>query len=129
MYPEVQSNDQSCTILNRTIQGTVKAADIDGKCRGMYRVSRGYDNRPVLYAVYGNSLYLIRHDNTYDKIATIPSYGTECHMTETGGYGSAHPHLIIVDGSNRPPAILSAARSNPLCRRRSAGRAARQTPR
>lgn len=100
MYPEVQTNDQSCTILNRTIQGTVKVADIDGKCRGMYRVSRGYDNRPVLYAVYGNSLYLIRHDNTYDKIATIPSYGTECHMTETGGYGSAHPHLIIVDGSN-----------------------------
>lgn len=100
MYPEVQSNDQSCTILNRTIQGTVKAADIAGKCRGMYRVSRGYDNRPVLYAVYGNNLYLIRHDNTYDIIATIPSYGTECHMTETGGYGSAHPHLIIVDGSN-----------------------------
>ena len=100
MYPEVQSNDQSCTILNRTIQGTVKAADIKGTCRGMYRVSRGYDNRPVLYAVYGNSLYLIRHDNTVDKIATIPSYGTECHMTETGGYGSAHPHLIIVDGSN-----------------------------
>lgn len=100
MYPEVQTNDQSCTILNRTIQGTVKAADIAGKCRGMYRVSRGYDNRPVLYAVYGNSLYLIRHDNTYDRIATIPSYGTECHMTETGGYGSAHPHLIIVDGSS-----------------------------
>lgn len=100
MYPEVQSNDQSCTILNRTIQGTVKAADIAGKCRGMYRVSRGYDNRPVLYAVYGNNLYLIRHDNTYDRIATIPSYGTECHMTETGGYGSAHPHLIIVDGSS-----------------------------
>lgn len=100
MYPEVQTNEQSCTILNRTIQGTVKAADIAGKCRGMYRVSRGYDNRPVLYAVYGNNLYLIRHDNTYDRIATIPSYGTECHMTETGGYGSAHPHLIIVDGSN-----------------------------
>ena len=100
MYPEIQSNDQSCTILNRTIQGTVKAAYIKGTCRGMYRVSRGYDNRPVLYAVYGNSLYLIRHDNTFDKIATIPSYGTECHMTETGGYGSAHPHLIIVDGSS-----------------------------
>lgn len=101
MYPEVQQQgDTSCTILNRTIQGEVLAASLTGKCRGMYRVSRGYDNRPVLYAVYGNSLYLIRHDNTYDKIATIPSYGTECHMTETGGYGSAHPHLIIVDGSN-----------------------------
>lgn len=100
MYPEVQSNDQSCTLLNRTIQGTVLAANIPGKCRGMYRVSRGYDNRPVLYAVYGNVLYLIKHDNTYSRIATIPSHGTECHMTETGGYGSAHPHLIIVDGSN-----------------------------
>ena len=101
MYPEVQAQgESSCTILNRTIQGEVLAATINGKCRGMYRVSRGYDNRPVLYAVYGNNLYLIRHDNTYDIIATIPSYGTECHMTETGGYGSAHPHLIIVDGSN-----------------------------
>ena len=101
MYPEVQAQgESSCTILNRTIQGEVLAATINGKCRGMYRVSRGYDNRPVLYAVYGNNLYLIRHDNTYDIIATIPSYGTECHMTETGGYGSAHPHLIIVDGSS-----------------------------
>jgi hypothetical protein len=84
----------------RTIQGQVKAADISGKCRGMYRVSRGYDNRPNLYAVYGNSLYLIKEDNTYNFIATISSVGTECHMTETGGYGSAHPHLIITDGYN-----------------------------
>jgi hypothetical protein len=66
----------------------------------MYRVSRGYDNRPVLYAVYNHDLYLINHDNTYNWIATIPSTGTECHMTETGGYGSAHPHLIIVDGTS-----------------------------
>lgn len=101
MYPEVQNiNEHSCSILMRTIQGQVKAADISGKCRGMYRVSRGYDNRPNLYAVYGNSLYLIKEDNTYNFIATISSVGTECHMTETGGYGSAHPHLIITDGYN-----------------------------
>lgn len=100
-YPEIQSQgDTSCTILNRAIQGEVLAATLNGKCRGMYRVSRGYDNKPTLYAVYGNSLYLINKDNTYNFIATIPSYGSECHMTETGGYGSAHPHLIIVDGTS-----------------------------
>ena len=98
-YPEVQAQgDTTCTILNRSIQGEVLAANIPGKCRGIYRVSRGYDNRPTLYAVYGNSLYLINKDNTYNFIARIPTYGSECHMTETGGYGSAHPHLIIVDG-------------------------------
>lgn len=100
-YPEVQDrSEHSCEILNRTVQGEVLAANIPGRCRGMYRVSRGYDNRPVLYAVYGNTLYLIKSDNSYSEIATIPSHGTECHMTETGGYGSAHPHLIIVDGSS-----------------------------
>ena len=82
----------------RTVMGEVNAANITGKCRGMYRVSRGYDNRPVLYAVYDNSLYLIDENNNVNFIATISSYGSECHMTETGGYGSAHPHLIIVDG-------------------------------
>lgn len=99
-YPEVQeTSEHSCAILNRTCQGEVLAANIPGKCRGMYRVSRGYDNRPTLYAVYDNHLYLIRNDNTYSEIGWIPSHGTECHMCETGGYGSAHPHLIIVDGS------------------------------
>jgi len=100
-YPEIQNiSEHSCQILNRTVEGQVKAVDIPGKCRGMYRVSRGYDNKPVLYAVYDNTLYLIHEDNTWNNIGNIPSIGTECHMTETGGYGSAHPHLIIVDGSS-----------------------------
>lgn len=100
-YPEIQDiNEHSCQILNRTVEGQVQAALIPGKCRGMYRVSRGYDNRPVLYAVYDDTLYLIHEDNTWNNIGTIPSIGTECHMVETGGYGSAHPHLIIVDGTN-----------------------------
>ena len=100
-YPEIQDiNEHSCQILNRTVEGQVRAAQIPGKCRGMYRVSRGYDNRPVLYAVYDDTLYLIHEDNTWNNIGTIPSIGTECHMVETGGYGSAHPHLIIVDGTN-----------------------------
>lgn len=100
-YPELQNtSEHSCNILNRTVEGEVLAVNIPGKCRGMFRVSRGYDNRPVLYTVYDNSLYLVKSDNSYVKIGDIPSYGTECHMCETGGYGSAHPHLIIVDGTS-----------------------------
>lgn len=102
MFPEIQQNDneKSATIVMRTVQGEVLAQNIEGKCRGMYRVSRGYDNKPVLYAVYDTTLYLIDSNNNAIAIGTINSYNTECHMTETGGYGSAHPHLIIVDGTS-----------------------------
>lgn len=99
MFLERQNpTEHSTSLVMRTCQGEVQAAYIQGKCRGMYRVSRGYDNRPVLYAVYDNRLYLINEDNDVEYIATLGSVGSECHMTETGGYGSAHPHLIIVDG-------------------------------
>lgn len=102
MFPEIQQNedDKSATIVMRTVQGEVLAQNIEGKCRGMYRVSRGYDNKPVLYAVYDTTLYLIDSNNNVISIGTINSYNTECHMTETGGYGSSHPHLIIVDGTS-----------------------------
>lgn len=86
MFVETQqnANEKSTNILMRSVMGEVKAADIQGTCRGMYRVSRGPDNKPVLYAVYDNTLYLIDKDNNVNAIATIPSIGTECHMTETG---------------------------------------------
>ena len=100
MYPELQQSDSSCDIAMRTISGAVKATDIEGKCRGMYRVSRGYDNRPVLYAVYDQTLYLIHEDMRVESVGKIETVGTECHMVETGGYGSSHPHLIITDGTN-----------------------------
>lgn len=102
MFVEQQqnSNEKSTSLVMRSAMGEVLAQNITGKCRGMYRVSRGYDNKPVLYAVYDTTLYLIDSNNNAISIGTINSYTTECHMTETGGYGSAHPHLIIVDGTS-----------------------------
>lgn len=102
MYSENQqhADEKSCRILMRSCSGERKAADIQGECRGMYRVSRGIDGKPVLYAVYGNTLYLVDAGHNVTEIGTIPSVGTECHMCETGGYGSAHPHLVIVDGTS-----------------------------
>ena len=93
MYPEIQQNsdEKSTSIVMRTIQGEVLAQNIQGKCRGMYRVSRGYDNKPTLYAVYDTTLYLIDSNNNAISIGTINSYTTECHMTETGGYRFCSP--------------------------------------
>lgn len=93
MFPEIQQNsdEKSTSIVMRTIQGEVLAQNIQGKCRGMYRVSRGYDNKPVLYAVYDTTLYLIDSNNNAISIGTINSYTTECHMTETGGYRFCSP--------------------------------------
>lgn len=101
MYLERQNeSEHSCKMIMRTVMGEKLFTDqVEGRCRGMYRVSRGYNNRPVLYGVFGNHLYLIDEDSTVYTIATLESHNTECHMTETGGYGSSWPHLIIVDGS------------------------------
>ena len=48
MFVEHQQNsdEKSTNILMRTVMGEVKALDLTGRCRGMYRVSRGYDNCP-----------------------------------------------------------------------------------
>ena len=101
MFLERQNpTEHSCEIVMRTVMGEVLAKEIEGNCRGMFRVSRGYVNRPVLYAVFDQTLYLIDEAHQIFAIGTIPSVGSECHMCETGGYGSAHPHLIIVDGFN-----------------------------
>lgn len=101
MFLERQDpTEHSCELVMRTVMGEVLAAGISGNCRGMFRVSRGYDERPVLYAVFDQTLYLIDEVHNVSAIGTIQSVGSECHMCETGGYGSAHPHLIIVDGFN-----------------------------
>lgn len=103
MYPETQDlNEHSTQLLMRSVDGEVPfAEELDGVCRGLYRVSRGRDetgNVPALYGVFGHKLYLFDADGKTYEIATIESTNTECRMVETGGYNSAHPHLVIVDG-------------------------------
>ena len=101
MFQETQDlNEHSCQLMMRSAYGEVLACEIPGKCRGMYRVSRGIDNKPTLYAVYDQTLWLIDSGNQKHEIGRIDSFTTEVRMTETGGYGSAHPHLIIVDGTS-----------------------------
>lgn len=101
MYPETQDiNSHSCQVVMRSASGEAEYTDyeFDGKCRGMFRVSRGFDGNPVLYAVFGNGLYLITSTKQVHKVADINTYDTEVRMCETGGYNDAHPHLMLVDG-------------------------------
>lgn len=103
MYSETQDiSEHSCQLLMRPIQGTVDTEinNLAGECRGLYRVSRGYNNKPTLYGVFGNKLYWITDTHYAYEIGNIDSVGTKCNMCETGGYGSANPHLIIVDGTH-----------------------------
>ena len=103
MYCETQNpTEHSTQLLMRSVSGERKFDQerLGGRCRGLYRVSRGVGNQPVLYGVFGNWLYMFRKDGTHDKIARIETNNTECRMTETGGYNDAHPHLVIVDGVN-----------------------------
>ena len=103
MYAETQNaSEHSCQLLMRSADGEgLFVDDLDGRCRGLYRVSRGRaetGSNPALYGVFGNYLYLFDQDGTHYKIARLESNNTEVRMVETGGYGDAHPHLCLVDG-------------------------------
>lgn len=100
MYQETQDDEHSCNLLMRSIDGMNLACSLDGECRGMYRVSRGYDEQEALYVVFGQTLYYVSPSHETFTIGHIDSFGTHCSMVETGGYGSAHPHLVIADGVN-----------------------------
>lgn len=103
MFVETQNpNEHSTQLLMRSASGERKFVEspLDGRCRGMFRVSRGIDGNPALYVVFGQKLYLVDADADIHEIATLDTVGSEVRMVETGGYASAHPHLVLVDGVN-----------------------------
>ena len=99
--PETQSSEASSRMILRSVCGSEVFCEMPEKnCRGIFRVSRGYTGAPVLYAVFGGSLYLIKEDKTCFKIGNVSNGVTEpVSMCETQGYGDNHPHLVIADGA------------------------------
>lgn len=106
MFPESVDPNQSTTDkVLLSIKGTSLALDIgEGPCRGMFRASRGKDGKPVLFGCWGSSVYVIRETATgfsKRRIGQVSNALAEpVHFAETGGEGSAHPHLVVVDGAN-----------------------------
>ena len=106
MYPETVDPDDSTTNkVLLSIKGNSLALHMEeGPCRGMFRASRGSDGNPVLFACFGSGVYVIRE--TYNgftkrRIGQVSnSLAEPVHFTETGGEGSAHPHLVVVDGAS-----------------------------
>lgn len=104
MYMESQGKEASSPAILRSIYGTSVALELpEGKCRGMYRVSRGHTGGPVLYGVWGSHCYVIYegvHGLEYREVGRVSNaYSEPVSMTETNGYGDAHPHLIVADGA------------------------------
>ena len=106
MYPETVDANQSVTEkVLLSIKGTELALHMDeGPCRGMFRASRGQNGNPVLFGCWGSSVYVIREtEDGFSKyrIGQVSnSEATPVHFAETGGEGSAHPHLVVVDGAS-----------------------------
>lgn len=106
MYPESVDPDQSTTNkVMLSIKGTELAIHMDeGPCRGMYRASRGNGGTPVLFGCWGSGIYVIRETPegfSKFKIGQVSNALPEpVHFAETGGEGSAHPHLVVVDGAS-----------------------------
>src|SRR5574343_174399 len=73
----------------------------------LYQASRDYAGNPVLFAVFGNKVYVIRSTESATStlsysataIGQINNLSTPVGICETGGEGSAHPHLVVVDGA------------------------------
>lgn len=105
LFPETQGQGASSTSMLRSISGTSLLLDIsDRPCRGMFECARGIDGFPVLFAVFANKLYVIRDVDgslqAEEIYSSLTNLDTPVSMCETGGEGSAHPHLIVVDGAN-----------------------------
>lgn len=103
MYFETQNDQASTRAILRSISGTsVYASMPEYGCRGIFRCSRGREGYPTLYACFGKSVYLILDGATPEvyKIGQVSTATSETvRFCETGGYGDAHPHLIVVDGA------------------------------
>lgn len=102
MYVETQGTGSSSTSILRSISGTELFAKLsDRRCRGIFEASRGHDGQPVLFAVFGNKIFVIHDkDNITEIYSDLTNDDIPVGMCETGGEGSAHPHLIVVDGAN-----------------------------
>ena len=97
------ATEQAFTMVMRSISGCSTFCTPSGEPRyvqGVPQLQRvGEPEVQKTYGVWGDTLYLLNEGEAVviGKLAT--SSGT-CHFCETGGYGSAHPHLVITDGIN-----------------------------
>lgn len=101
MFQEtLNSNENYVHTILRPIKGYKNVCNIQGNCRGMFTVSNGYNNKPITYAVFGDSLYLVLSANRAPyKVGTLSNGSNPVHFAETGNREGFHSHLVVVDGN------------------------------
>lgn len=106
IYCETQGEGASSSQILRSIQGTSDLIDLetDEICRGLFVPSRTFTgNIDTIIGVFGDTVYCIRMiEGVYQKtiIGKINNSVEPVGICETGGEGSANPHICIVDGSS-----------------------------
>lgn len=106
LYVETTGKGASSTQILRSIQGTTDLIDLETNevCRGLFVPSRTYTgNIDTIICVFGDKVYVVRlFEGVYQKtiIGYVNSSTEPVSICETGGEGSAHPHICIVDGSS-----------------------------
>lgn len=97
---QVNADENYVSIVLRPIKGYKNVCNISGNCRGMFTCSNGYNGKPVTYAVFDNSLYVILSGNrTPYKIGELAVGSDPVHFAETGNREGFNAHLVIVDGN------------------------------
>jgi len=105
MYFETQGEGASSTSILRSIQGMETILEIEGVPRGRFEASRGPDGNPRLFECFGTSVYVIDKDPDTGAViktvvGTVSNATTPVAMVETGGEGTAYPHMVICDGAS-----------------------------
>ena len=105
MYFETQGEGASSSNILRSIQGMETIIAIEGVPRGRFEVSRGPDGNPRLFVCFGSKVYAIDTDSDTGvviktEVGTVSNATTPVAMVETGGEGSAFPHLVVCDGAS-----------------------------
>ena len=109
MFEETtNSNENYVSKVLRPIKGYKTVCSIPGVCRGIFTCSNGYNDKPITYCVFGNSLYMIQMPSkTPYKIADLAPGSAPVHFAETaaGTFDRRNltvkdmpSHLVIVDG-------------------------------
>lgn len=96
----LDANDHSFNRILRPFPGYEKVFPNDtmltGTPQGLYKVSKGYDGKPAIYAIFDGNVFLITNAGPV-KVGSVASR-EQCTFAETTGYGNGHPHLVICDG-------------------------------
>ena len=60
-FVETAGEGASSTSILRSIQGSTSLLELEGRCRGLFEASRDINGKPILFGVFGHSLYVIRN--------------------------------------------------------------------